>query len=83
MLRTAIALCLLSITLIFNGCCHTPKPCPVVPQKCVIPYTPYADINNTLCSGTDFKCITIKALSNYEAKKQEADLLRSNSEVCR
>ena len=82
MRQTAIVLCLISITLLFEGCCPTPKPCPAVPQRCHVPYAPMADINNTLCDDADFKCITTRVLLNYEAKKNEADTLRVNSSVC-
>lgn len=82
MKQTVIVLWLISIILLFEGCCPTPKPCPAIPQRCKVPYTPMADVNNTLCDDTDFKCITVKALSNFEAKRNEADTLRVNSSVC-
>jgi hypothetical protein len=69
--------------LLFDGCCPKPTPCPVIPMRCVVPYTPLPDINNTLCEDTDFKCISAKVLTNYESVKEYADTLKSNSEVCK
>ena len=82
-MRVAILLWFTLTVLFFNGCCPEPKPCPSIPQKCRVPYTSLPDINNTICDDTDYSCITIKALSNYEAMKAYADTLLSNSAVCR
>lgn len=81
-MKTVMALCILSITIIFNGCAEKTV-CAPIPQKCRVPYTELPKINNSLCDDNNYSCITVKALSNYEAMKAYADTLLSNSQVCR
>lgn len=83
MRQTAIALCLISTTILFNACCPQPKQCPTIPQKCVVPYTELPTIDNQICDDKNYTCIVQKTLLNYENMKLYADKLRTNSEVCR
>lgn len=81
-MKMLISLCILSITIIFNGCAEKTI-CAPIPQKCRVPYTELPKIDNTLCDDQNYSCITQKVLLNYEAMKEYADTLLSNSQVCR
>jgi hypothetical protein len=73
---------ILTITL-FNGCCPQPKPCPIIPQRCIVPITDEPVIDNLKCVDGNYSCIISKALLNYEAMKAYAKELKINGEVCR
>lgn len=83
MRQTVMALCLISIITLFNGCCPKPTPCPSIPQRCHVPYAELPIIDNTLCDDNNYSCIVVKTLSNYEALKAYAETLKTNSDVCR
>ena len=73
-------LCLALIITVISGCSH--KESVVIPQQCIIPYTPLPMIDNSPCYN-NFKCIHDKCLKNYEAQKNYADTLLVNSGVCK
>jgi hypothetical protein len=63
------------------------KPCPAsqveyvnVPQKCVVPYTEEPVIDNA--HYETYPQIVVKALQNYTAMKEYAEVLLENSKVC-
>lgn len=77
--QLAVMLSILSISIIFSGCC--PK-CPTIPQRCIVEMPSEPIIDNESCGG-DVKCVVEKNLKNYEAQKLYAETLKNNAGVCR
>lgn len=77
--QLAVMLSILSISIIFSGCCQK---CPTVPQRCIVELPSEPIIDNESCGG-DVKCTVEKNLKNYEAQKLYAETLKNNAGVCR
>lgn len=83
-MRLATTLCALWMLISFSGC-GGKAPEPPKMERCVVPYTPPADVNNTPCprDAHFYTCVRIKTMKNHEAKKHEATVREINEGVCR
>jgi hypothetical protein len=52
-----------------------------VSQKCKFDDVPKPDINNSYC--TDYKCVAVKATSNYNLLRAYADELAATLDTCK
>lgn len=84
-MQHVIALLVILITMLISGCstCEQSIEHVYVPQKCVVPETEEPILNNAKCDKLDYNCAVVKVLSNYEAMKRYAELLKYNSEACK
>jgi hypothetical protein len=82
MQRASILLIILTLTH-FSACSERDCKPLLIPQKCVIPDTKEAIIDNTLCPPNDYSCVVGKAIGNYIEMKRYATELKINSSVCK